>query len=234
MNPETFFKITYGLYIVSAKLDNKLNGFISNTVFQVTAEPAQLAIVCSKNNYTADMIKQSKAVSISALQKEVSQDIIAAFGYRSGKDFEKFSNYLYKTGKTGAPILLKDTIAWFECEIVQTLDVGTHIIFIGKVVDGEILNDTLEPLTYSYYRDVRKGKAPRNSPTYVDPEKIIKKDELVNLDLYKCSVCGYIYNPKDGDLLGDIAEGTNFSDLPHNWQCPICGVDKSFFNKIEV
>jgi flavin reductase (DIM6/NTAB) family NADH-FMN oxidoreductase RutF/rubredoxin len=233
MNPETFFKITYGLYVISSKFGNKLNGFISNTVFQVTAEPAQLAIVCSKNNYTTELIKKSNVLSISALQKDASQETIATFGYRTGKDLEKFSNNLYKTANTGAPILLKDTIAWFECEVVQTYDVGTHLIFIGKVIDGEILNDSLEPLTYAYYRGTRKGIAPKNSPTYIPPEIIIKKVEAVDLDLYKCSACGYIYNPLEGDPSNDIAEGIDFNDLPDDWHCPICGVDKSFFSKVE-
>jgi flavin reductase (DIM6/NTAB) family NADH-FMN oxidoreductase RutF/rubredoxin len=234
MNVESFFKITYGLYVVSSKYGNKLSGFVSNTVFQVTAEPPQLAVVCSKNNYTTELIKQSNVLSISALQKDASQETIATFGYRTGKDLEKFSNNLFRTGKTGAPILLKDTIAWFECEVVQTYDVGTHLIFIGKIIDGDILNDTLEPLTYAYYRDTRKGIAPKNSPTYIPPEIIIKKEELVNLDLYKCSACGYVYIPTDGDPFNDIAPGTNFTDLPDDWHCPVCGVDKSQFSKIEV
>ncbi len=233
MNPETFFKITYGLYVVSSKYGDKLSGFVSNTVFQVTAEPAQLAIVCSKNNFTTNLISQSNAAGISLLQRETTQEIIGTFGYKSGKDFNKFENFKYKIGKTGVPILLDDTIAYFESEIVQKYDVGTHVIFIGKIIDGDILNDTLEPLTYSYYRDVKKGKAPKNSPTYIDPEKLLKKSASVKFDTYKCDSCGYLYDPNEGDPSNDIPAGTDFNDLPDDWHCPICGVDKSFFRKTE-
>jgi flavin reductase (DIM6/NTAB) family NADH-FMN oxidoreductase RutF/rubredoxin len=230
MNVETFFKITYGLYVVSSKSGDKMSGFISNTVSQVTADPAQLAITCSKNNFTTSLISQSKIIGISVLQKETSAETIGNFGYKSGKDFNKFENTEFKFGKTGSPILLKDAIACFECEVVQTIDVGTHLIFIGKVIDGEILNDSLEPLTYAYYRDIKKGKAPKNAPTYVDPEKLIKK-EIANSDKYKCSACGYLYDPENGDNTHDIKEGTSFEDLPDDWTCPICGADKSFFHK---
>ena len=231
MNIETYFKITYGLYVVSTKLGDKLNGFISNTVFQVTAEPAQLAIVCSKDNFTSEMLKQSKVAAISVLKKDYNSETMGTFGYKTGKDIDKFSGMNYKTGKTGVPILLNDTIAYFECELSQTYDLGTHLMFIGKIVDAEILDDTLEPLTYAYYREVKKGKAPKNAPTYIAPEKLIPVQEAVFQDRYKCLACGHIYIPEEGDPEHGIPPGTAFEDLPDDWCCPICGADKSFFEK---
>ena len=84
-------------------------------------------------------------------------------------------------------------------------------------------------MTYAYYRDVKKGKAPKNAPTYINPEKIIK-DKNLNIEKYKCTVCGYIYDPETGDNTHDIEAGTSFKDLPGDWTCPICEADKSFFN----
>ena len=231
MNIETFFKITYGLYVVSSKSGKKMNGYVSNTVVQVTAEPAQLAIVCSKDNYTAEMISESKLVSISVLQKDYDPETIGNFGYKSGRGFNKFSGVHYKFGKTGVPILLQDTIAWFECEVVQTYDVGTHLIFIGKVVDGETLDETLEPLTYTYYREVKKGKAPKNAPTYINPEKMMNNNEDIANERYKCGACGYVYDPEVGDPDHGIPPGTKFEDIPQDWTCPICGADVTFFTK---
>jgi flavin reductase (DIM6/NTAB) family NADH-FMN oxidoreductase RutF len=230
MNIEAFFKITYGLYVVSTFNNKKLNGYISNTVFQVTSEPAQFAIACSKDNYTADMIRQSSVFAISALQRETRKDIIGTFGYKSGKDLDKFLKFNYKMGKTGSPILLDDVLAWFECEVVQTIDTGSHFLFIGKVVDGDLLNGSGEPLTYAYYRDVKKGKAPKNAPTYIDTEKI-KQQVLSASGLYYCTACGYIYDPEKGDPEAGIAPGTRFEDLPDSWVCPSCGSEKDFFEK---
>jgi flavin reductase (DIM6/NTAB) family NADH-FMN oxidoreductase RutF/rubredoxin len=227
MNFEAYFKVSYGLYVVSSVADNKLNGYISNSVFQVTAEPARFAVACSKNNFTAEMIRKSNVFSISILRKETRAEIIGAFGYRSGKDFDKFSAFNYSIGSTGAPVLLEDTIAWFECRVSQTIDTGTHILFIGDVVEGDLLIPSGEPLTYAYYREVKKGKAPKNAPTFIDPEKFKKQDVASNI--YYCTACGYVYDPVIGDPEHGYPPGTRFEDLPDSWVCPICGTEKADF-----
>lgn len=235
MNIEAYFKITYGLYIVSAAQGKKLNGYISNTVFQVTAEPAQFAIACNKNNFTSDMIIRSRVFAISALSDIVRADIISTFGYKSGKDIDKFEGYNYKIGKTGVPILLDDELAWFECEVVQTIDVGSHLLFVGKVIDGDLLDAKGHPLTYANFRESRNGKAPKNAPTYIDPEKLNKQTQnlvIEKYDKYECTVCGHIYDPAEGDPDSGIAPGTRFEDIPDEWNCPVCGAEKIDFIKI--
>jgi flavin reductase (DIM6/NTAB) family NADH-FMN oxidoreductase RutF/rubredoxin len=227
MNIEAYFRISYGLYVVGSAANKKLNGYISNTVFQVTAEPARFAIACSKNNYTANLIEQSMAFSVSVLQKDTRPEIIGTFGYKSGKDVDKFTSFKYTLGKTGAPILMDDTLAWFECKVNQVIDTGTHILFIGEVMDGDLINPSGEPLTYAYYREVKKGKAPKNAPTFIDPEKFAKKTPLY--EKYYCTACGYIYDPAVGDPEHDIPPGTRFEDLPDDWVCPVCGTEKADF-----
>jgi flavin reductase (DIM6/NTAB) family NADH-FMN oxidoreductase RutF/rubredoxin len=229
MNIEAFFKITYGLYVVSSRLGEKLNGFISNTVFQVTSEPAQFAIACSKNNFTALLIEQSRIFSISALKKECRTEIMSTFGYKSGKDINKFEGFDYKLGKTGSPILLEDTLSWFECEVVDVKDLGTHLLFIGKVIDGDLIDGISEPLTYAYYREVKKGKAPKNAPTYIDSDKLKKQATIELSGMYECTACGHIYDPAKGDPESGIAPGTPFEALPDNWVCPVCGAEKADF-----
>jgi len=229
MNIEAFYRITYGLYVVGTVLDNKNNGYISNTVFQVTAEPARFAIACSKNNYSASMIEQSRVFSISVLQKETRADIFGTFGYRSGKDIDKFEKFSFTKGQTGAPILLEDTLAWFECEVEQTFDVGSHLLFIGRAINSEVHSAEGEPLTYAYYREVKKGKAPKNAPTYIDTTKIDPQVAAVQARKYYCTACGYIYDPVLGDPDSGIPPGTRFEDLPDNWVCPVCGAEKADF-----
>jgi len=230
MNIEAYFKLTYGLYVVSSVKEGKHNGYISNTVFQVTAEPARFAIACSKNNYTVELIQHSKVFGISVLKKDTRAEIIGTFGYKSGRNTEKFPGFTCKTGKTGVNLLLDDTLAWFECEVIQTIDTGTHLLFIGNVIDGELLNPAEEPLTYAYYREVKKGKAPKNAPTYIDPEKF-RKQTAVTADKYYCTTCGYIYDPALGDPEHGIAPGTRFEDLPDSWSCPVCGTEKDGFER---
>ena len=138
------------------------------------------------------MIRQSGVFAFSVLQKETRPDIIGTFGYRTGKDLDKFAKFKFMTGKTGSPILLDDTIAWFECEVEQTIDAGSHLLFIGKVIDGDVIDPLAEPLTYTYYREVKKGKAPKNAPTYIDPEKLKQQAQEVVWEKYYCT-CLRVY-----------------------------------------
>ena len=198
----------------------------------MTAVPEKFAVVCSKKNLTAELIAKSGKFSFSVLQQNARQDIIVTFGYKSGRDIEKFAGLNYKKGKTGVPILTDDCIAWFECELVQSFDAGTHLVFIGTVVDNDLIDGSKEPLTYNYYRETRKGKAPENAPTYIKPQ-ISEPVKSENNAQYKCPACGYIYDPAEGDPDGGIAPGTPFEEIPDDWKCPICGMEKSEFEKIE-
>lgn len=166
MDLTVFFTINYGMYIVSTKFENKMNAQIVNTVFQVTAEPPKLAICISKNNFTCSLLEKSRLFSISALSCQAPMPFIGLFGFRSGKDIDKFRDTKYKTGVTGVPVVTDYCISYFECRIDNQLDVGTHIIYVGETVDAQFLNEG-ELLTYAYYRDVRHGLSPKNAPTYI-------------------------------------------------------------------
>lgn len=237
MNTEAFFKITYGLYIVSSGNSSVKSGYIANTAFQVTSEPPQVAIACNKDNFTSSLIDENKAFSISILQQESSPEIIGLFGYKSGKDNDKFINTKHIIGSTGVPIVTEESIAWFECKLVNQFDVGTHIIYIGEIIENELLVADGDPLTYDYYRNVKKGKAPKNAPTYIKPEKDLKKEKQESdVDLgpkYQCLVCDHIYDPIEGDPDGGIEPGTPFEDIPDDWICPVCGAEKSDFEVLE-
>ena len=234
MNFEAYFKISYGLYIVSSRSGDKRNGYISNSVFQVTAEPPKIAVTCHKDNLTADIIAQSQVLSISVLSEKASTGIIGTFGYQSGRDIDKFKDVSYTTGETGVPVVTEDTIAWFECKVIQTFDVGTHLIFITEVLNGDLLEPDQDPLTYAYYRAVKKGVAPKNAPTYIDKSKLQQKEAAEPAGRkYECQVCSHIYDPETGDAPGGIPPGTSFEDIPDNWVCPVCGTRKSDFMEMK-
>ncbi len=233
MNTEAFFKLTYGLYVVSSGNSTKNSGYIANTAFQVTAEPPQIAIACNKDNYTSELINETKVFSISVLKEQTSSETIGLFGYKSGKEISKFDNIEFKYGNNGAPVYTGEAIAWFECNLVKQFDVGTHILFIGEITESVLTDEVGKPLTYDYYRNVKKGKAPKNAPTYIAPAEEV--DNNKNSDLgpkYQCMVCDHIYDPTEGDPDGGIAPGTPFEDIPDDWICPVCGAQKSDFEKM--
>lgn len=234
---EALFKVSYGLYVVSSGDQIKGNGYISNTVFQVTANPPQFATCCSKDNYTVDFIRNSGAFAVSVLHQETSSDIFGRFGYKSGKDHEKLDGMDIRYGETGVPIVLNEAIAFLECKVVETMDLGTHIMYIGELIQSEVLDDSLEPITYLYYRNVKKAVAPKNAPTYVDKSKLAEKPQEAKPESkggkqYKCPACGYIYDEKEGDTDGGIPQGTKFEDVPDNWVCPLCGTEKEEFFEV--
>lgn len=229
MNPVALYKISYGLYIISSKLGDQINGQIANTVNQVTAEPAQIAIALNKDNLTHDYIMESRVFSVSILEQETPMSLIGQFGFKSGKETNKFTDVAYKTGKTGAPIVTDHSIAFLEAKVVQTMDVGTHTIIVGELVDADTLSDA-EPLTYAHYHLVKGGKSPKNAPTYQGEgeQSVIASDG----GKFKCSICGYIYDPEKGDPEVGVAPDTPFNKLPESWICPICSAPKSKFDEL--
>lgn len=236
MNQEALFKITYGLYIVSSKGSQQMTGHISNTVFQVTANPVRFAVASNKENLTTEFIRKSGSFSVSILQQDVDLDFLGPWGFKSGRDIDKFVSINYKLGKTGTPIVLEKCVAYFECKLIETIDTGTHLLFIGEVIDMDVIIHDSPPLTYEYYRRVIKGISPKNAPTYIadhsEKHKPEKKPENSTKQLYQCTVCGLIYDPEEGDPDSGIAPGTAFEEIPNNWTCPVCGVTKDDFKPI--
>ena len=236
MKIEAFFDITYGLYIISTSLNGKKNGYIGNTVFQVTAEPAQIAISCSKDNHTCAMIETSGMLSFSILKQDVSQAIIGTFGYHSGRDIDKFESVKHIVTDNNTPIVTEDCLAWFECKVIKQVDVGSHIIFITEVVENNVLEKGGTPLTYSYYHKIKRGVAPKNAPTYIDKDLLtegeLNKPVTPQTQKYHCLACGYIYDPELGDEDAGIKPGTPFEDLPDDWVCPTCGSTKDMFEPL--
>jgi len=123
--------------------------------------------------------------------------------------------------------VLDNVTSYLEAKVTKEMDVGTHTIFVGEIVDGDVINE--KPcMTYDYYHQVKRGTTPKTAPSYVEE----KKEEAPKMSKYKCSVCGWIYDPAAGDPDGGIAPGTPFEKIPDNWQCPMCGAAKSEFEKI--
>lgn len=207
MDTKAFFKLTYGLYVVTSKYNNEESGCVINTMTQVTSSPSQVCVTLNKENYTTQLIEKSQVFNVSVLLDEVSMDTIRQFGFQCGKDVHKFENIDYQEDVNGIKYLTKESAAMFACCVKQMIDVGTHIMFIAEVVDAKVLSDN-EVLTYSAYHDKKNGTTPKNAPSYI---------EETQKQGWRCDVCGFIY------------EG---EELPENYICPVCKVDASHFHKI--
>ena len=227
MNLKALHKIGYGLYVVTSVRGEELNGQIANTVFQITSEPPTVAVSINKSNLTWEFIRASGVFAVSVLRQDTPLDFIGRFGFKSGRDTDKLEGVDYKIGQTKAPIVIDNAVSYLEAEVINEMDMGTHTVFAGRVVDAEVLTDEV-CMTYEYYHLVKRGATPKTAPSYIEGEKL----EEPASGKYRCTVCGWIYDPELGDPDGGVAPGTPFEQVPDDWVCPVCGAAKSAFEKI--
>ena len=184
MNPGAMYKISYGLYILTAKNEYKDNGCIINTVSQLTSSPNRIMIGVNKANYTNEMITETGVFNISVLTQQTPFSVFKRFGFASGRNTDKFDGFdCVKRSENGLLYVTENTNAYLSCKVTDMYDYGSHTLFIAEVADGDVLSN--EPaVTYQYYFDHIKPKA--------NTEK--KKG-------FVCKICGYVYEgetlPKD-------------------------------------
>ncbi|BAT71126.1 flavin reductase domain protein [Thermosulfidibacter takaii ABI70S6] len=166
MDRKAFRKLSYKLYIVTSFKGDKLNGQIANVAFQVTSKPPKIAVCLNKENLTHEFVEESGCFGISVLSVDAPFPLIGLFGFRSGRDANKFKDVQYKIGKLGVPLVTEHSVAILEAKVTEKLDVGTHTLLVGEVVDAEVLSDA-EPMTYDYYHKVKGGKSPEKALTFI-------------------------------------------------------------------
>ena len=231
MNKSAFHKLSYGLYVVTSGEVGKFNGQIANTVFQVTSEPPTVAVSINKQNYTHECISTCRRFVVSILADTAPMTLIGRFGFKCGRDIDKLEGVTTRKGITGVPIVTDHCVAFIETEVKGEMDCGTHTIFLGEVVECDVIDAAAEPMTYAFYHQVKGGKSPKAAPTYEkdEPPKTAPPNEKAAR--YTCTICGYVYDPAAGDPEGKIRPGTRFEDLPADWVCPVCGAGKDKFER---
>lgn len=234
IDTKAFHKISYGLYVIGSAVEGRNNGQIANTFFQISSNPATIAIGINKNNLTNEFIKSSKVFSVSILAKDVPLSLIGNFGFKSGREVDKYKDVSFKVASNGTPVVTEHTIASFEAEVINVIEIESHTLFIGRVTNAEVLSDA-EPMTYAYYHQVKRGSAPPTAPLPASDaaENSASTEGGNKMKKYQCEVCGYVYNPEEGDPDSGIAPGTAFEDIPDDWVCPVCGVGKDQFEEVE-
>lgn len=166
MNLSALHRLGYGMYIVCSRKGDRFNGQVANTVFQITSEPPTVAVSINKSNLTHEFINDSRVFTASVLCEATPLSFIGHFGFKSGRDIDKLKGINYKIGETKAPVVLDNAVAYLEAEVTQDIDVGTHTIFIGRIVAAEVLTED-ECMTYQYYHQVKRGTTPKTAPSYI-------------------------------------------------------------------
>lgn len=177
MDNNVMYDLSYGLFVITANNDGKDNGCIINTVMQVTENPNKITAVVSKENYTHEMLVKSKSFNVSVISENAGFELFKRFGFKSGKDTDKFSDYKYKKRtENGILYITEGTNSYISANITDTADLGSHTMFIADVTDAVKLNND-NSMTYGYYH-----KNVKPSPKKTESESG-----------YICKICGYIY-----------------------------------------
>ena len=210
MDNKAMYKLSYGLFVLTTKSGDRVNGCITNTAIQVASEPNQISFAVNKANFTHDLVMESKKANISVISEAASFDLFKHFGFQSGKTVNKFEAFVdYALAENGIPYITKGTNAYFSIDVTQTVDLGSHTLFIGIPTDMVVLSD-VPSATYAYYQDNIKPK-PASAPASDNklPEGVHK---------WRCKICGYEY-------VGP--------SLPDDFICPICKHPASDFEMVE-
>lgn len=205
MQSDVLNNLTYGLFVLTANSDGKDNGCIINTAIQIALNPLIIGMAVNKSNLTCEMIKESKKFTISILSKNAEFSIFEHFGYTSGREIDKFNGFSHcKRVSNGAMAVTLGTNGYICVDVTNQIDVGSHILFLGSVTDGEIFNS--EPSAdYAYYFE------------NIKPKKENQSKSADSKNVWICKICGYEY---EGD------------ELPEDYICPICKHPASDFEKV--
>ncbi len=203
MDNKAMYQLTYGLFVLTSCQDGRDSGCIINTAGQVTADPNRISIAVNKANFTHDLVKASGKFNISILSEDASFDTFKHFGFQSGRTVDKFDGYAScKRSKNGLYYVTEGTNAYISAAVQQSIDLGSHTLFIAAVEDMEVLSH-ISSATYGYYQKHIKP-SPEKSQANGKPQ-------------WRCTVCGYIY------------EG---EELPADFICPLCKHPASDFEKL--
>lgn len=205
MNKKAMYKLSYGLFVVTAREWGKDNGCIINTAIQAASTPNQISICVNKENLTHDMIMNTGIFTVSVISKEATFDLFKHFGFQSGKTVDKFADYTNcKRGENTLYYITEGTNAYISVKVTATQDLGSHTMFIGEITDMEVLSDA-PSATYEYYMNEIKPK-PQAVGTTENGQTV-----------WRCTICGYEY----------VGE-----ELPEDFICPLCKHPASDFEKV--
>ena len=203
MDMTALFKIGYGLYVVTSNDGKRDNGLIVNTVMQVADSPTRIAVTINKKNYSHDVIKASGKMNVNCLTTEAPFKVFENFGFKSGKDTDKFRDCNPHRSENGLIYLPHYINAYFSLSVESYIDLGSHGMFIAAVEEAKTISN-LESMTYSFYHANVKPK----------PKTVPKTDKK----RYICTICGFIY------------EG---EELPEDYECPLCKHGREVFEVME-
>lgn len=232
---KAFRSLTSGLYLITSHVGDRKMGCVVNTFLQVASEPPTVTVALNKENATTAAVRETGHYAATVLAQDAPLELIGTFGFHTSTDTDKFATCEYAVDEAEIPYVTAHGLARFSVRVTETVDVGTHFLFVGVVEESEVLGAG-DPLTYAYYHAVKGGKTPPKAASYNpegDPEGSAAPAAPAASSetsaapapgkrvAWRCMICGYVEeNYPDG--------------LPEDFMCPICGATRDMFERIEI
>lgn len=237
---KAFRSLSSGLYLITAHVGDRKMGCVVNTFLQVASEPPTVTVSLNKENATTAAILETGRYAATVLAQDAPMELIGLFGFHTSADTDKFATCEHSIDDADIPYVTAHGLARFSVLVTETIDVGTHYLFVGTVEESEVLAAG-DPLTYAYYHAVKGGKTPAKAASYNpegDPDNSAATAPAAAPDpvaaeepapapaagkrvAWRCMVCGYV---EEGYPDG----------LPEDFTCPICGAPRDMFERIEI
>ena len=226
---KAFRSLSSGLYLITAKAGERRCGCVVNTLVQVASEPATLSVSLNKENATTAAILESGRFAATVLAEDAPMELIGTFGFHTSADTDKFAACTSALDGAEVPYVTEHGLARFSVSVTETIDVGSHYLFVGVVEEAEVLASG-DPLTYAYYHAVKGGKTPPKASNFLPdaadaplpadaPAEAAAAEPGRPKVAWRCTVCGHM-----------VYE----DELPDNFACPVCGVGKDMFERVEL
>ena len=225
IDKKAFYQLSYGMYVISTLEEDRPVGCVVNTFAQLTSAPFRVSVALNKENATTRALLKTGRYVATCLSTDATMDLIGVFGFRTSDEVDKFENYSPTYDEAGIPFVNQECVARFSVRVIDHIDVGSHLLFVGEVEEAEALPG--EPMTYAYYHAVKGGKTPPKASSYVpddadDAATDAATDAAASANdsertVWRCTICGY-------EVEAD--------ELPDDFKCPLCGMPKEKFERV--
>lgn len=221
---QAFHSLSYGMYVIGTRCDGRDYGCVANTFAQVTSSPLQVSVALNKENATTAAVRQAGRFTASCLSEQADMQLIGTFGFHTSTELDKFAQHASARDEAGMPYVAEQCCAWFSARVVSELDLGTHVLFVGEVQECAKVADAAAPMTYAFYHQVKGGKTPPKASSYLGEEQPVAAPAESNgaeqpKVAWRCTICGHM---------------EYVDELPDDFVCPVCGVGKEFFERVEL
>ena len=221
---KAFHSLSYGMYVIGTRFDDKDYGCVANTFAQVTSSPLQVSVALNKENATTAAVRQAGRFTASCLSEQADMQLIGTFGFHTSTELDKFAQHASARDESGLPSVAEQCCAWFSAKVVSELDLGTHVLFVGEVEECAKVADAAAPMTYASYHQVKGGNTPPKASSYLGEEQPAAAPAESSAAeqpkvAWRCTICGHM---------------EYVDELPDDFVCPVCGVGKEFFERVEL